>query len=311
MTISKTQETNDKRNGILSSHELNEVIRSYKNADAAGDTYERDRLFVIILDSNRKLIYKVMQSRYPSFIRAYGEDMMQFCATELFKILPNYDAEKGVFSTYFTPSIIHACQQFVNELNGYTAHYGAQIYKIKKYLAKAETLNWPTSAFDIADATKIPIHTVEKCLEILNAQEVLPFDPTSDAIVQARGFDRSPEEETIEREEKAVLMKSIDTLSPEVRRIIKLKYGFGCGGQTMTDTAIAEMTGMNKQTVRRVISNAQNQLHNILKKNALFSERTIYREIEELSKNVVFVPKVSEEDAIEADMFMQMNKTVF
>lgn len=140
MTISKTQETNDKRNGILSSHELNEVIRSYKNADAAGDTYERDRLFVIILDSNRKLIYKVMQSRYPSFIRAYGEDMMQFCATELFKILPNYDAEKGVFSTYFTPSIIHACQQFVNELNGYTAHYGAQIYKIKSILRKQKHL---------------------------------------------------------------------------------------------------------------------------------------------------------------------------
>lgn len=79
----------------------------------------------------------------------------------------------------------------------------------------------------------------------------------------------------------------------------------------MTDTAIAELTGMNKQTVRRVISNAQNQLHSMLRKNALFSERTIYREIEELSKNVVFVPKVSEEDAVEADMFMQMNKTVF
>lgn len=311
MIISKTQQTKDKKIDFLSSSELNEVIRSYKNADAAGDTYERDRLFVIILDSNRKLIYKVMQAKYPSFIKAYGEDMMQFCATELFKILPNYDAEKGVFSTYFTPSIVHACQQFVNELNGYTAHYGAQIYKIKKYLLKAETANLPTTAFDIADATKIPIHTVEKCLEILEAQKVLPFDPSSDTIVQARGFEKSPEEEMIEKEEKAILMRSIDTLSPEVKRIIKLKYGFGHGGKTMTDTAIAEITGMNKQTVRRVISNAQNQLHSMLKKNALFSERTIYREIEELSKNVVFVPKVSEEDAIEADLFMQMNKTVF
>lgn len=311
MKISRTKGNTDKKGDFLSGQELNEVIRQYKQADAEGDTYKRDQLFAVILESNSKLIYRVMHAKYPTFVKAYSEDMMQFCATELFTILPNYDPDKGVFSTYFTPSIVHACQQFINELNGYTVYYGTQIYKIKRYLAEADLLNLPVTPLDIADATKIPIHTVNKCMEILQAQDAVAFNPADEAIDKARGFDKSSEEEIIEREEKEAIMKSLDMLNPRARKILKLKYGFGRDGKTMTDIAIAKDLGISKQTVRRIISDAQLQLRGILKKSSLFTERTIRHEIEELSKNVVFIPRVTEEDTAEADMFMQMNETVF
>lgn len=300
-----------KNEKILSSAEINRVIEEYKRAAGNGNTEERDRLFAIIYESNLKLFYKIMQSRYPTYMAVYKEDMLQYCACEMFNILPTYDPEKAVFTTYLTPSVIHACQQCVDDINGLTAHYSVNIRKIKRYLEKAEMENLSETVYDISAATGVPVYTVEKCLEKIRNKQVSAVTDSGNIMDQTKSNEKSPEEMTIEKEEKDVLMRSLNTLDEESRNILLLKYGFARGGRTMTDTQIAEMLGVSKQTIRRITIRAQNRLRTILKKSSLFENRIISDEIGELSKNVVFIPVVSMEEKTEADMFMELNEDFF
>lgn len=292
---------------IMSADKQRELVRQYQAAVQQENIEERDRLFSIILEQNKRLIISIMQRRYPTYYIKHNDDMMQHIITALFIELPRYDAEKGAVTTWLTPIVVHACQTFANSINGYTDHYASKISKITKYLAEAEKKGLPTEPQDIKEATGIPLRTVIICLDMMKSQEMLSFD--TDTMEQARGLESSPEEETIAKEEKVLISRCLKKLSPQARKAIELKYGFK-GDGIQTDTKVAEQLGVSKQVARRILSNAQMQLQAILKHSGLFQDRVINREINELSKDIIFMPTIAKTDIDDAEMFMAMNHDV-
>lgn len=166
--------------------------------------------------------------------------------------------------------------------------------------------------YSLAEATKISLHTIMKCLDQMSFAEKVHIDSTPflaealDDEIETK--ENSPEALFIQKEEAEAISRAIGQLPVQTRKVILLKYGFETGEQ-VPDSKVAEIMQLNKNQVRRLLTSGQRALEASLKRERLFQSRIIRQEID--NQEIAFIPKTTKEEISDAKMFMEMNDVGF
>lgn len=299
--------SNVKKSDVLSTKEINELAVKFQNSV---DKEDRDILFEKIWLAVKKYTISVLKNKFPTYYANNFEEMLECAAIDIFLELPKYDIEKAAFITYINRIIIHSGQKFVNEMSNTSAYYGAAITKIKKAINAMEKAGEEINEHSIAEKTKLPITTVNTCLQQIQFCDTIHLETIpADFVSDINGINNSPEARALAKEESDSLRRAIDKALPEdTKRIVLLKYGFETG-EPVPDSKIADTLNISKVTVRRKINDAMRALKVNLKREQLFQNRIIRQEID--SQEINFIPKTESDEIEDAKLFMQMNESVF
>lgn len=198
------------------------LIDMYNN----GDEYDKQRAKEIVTIENERLVCKLIQKHASTYIGSHFEDLKQEGLMAICEHFTEYDPSKGKFSTFIAFYILHAITEYVATfVHGRTIHYHSYLKKLMAVQSRFAAEGRETySVVDVAKALGVGIEAARKLLEMqLNTNAIsIDGDGVMANVVSSKQL--SPYETVEKREISNALESALQTLTPEQRKIIEMKY---------------------------------------------------------------------------------------
>lgn len=275
----------------LTQEETDRYVNILKTSE---DPKERDMAGEKLFHSVHKYIIRFLAKNYPSYYikEEDREEMLSDCYECFCEIIRDYNSSKGKLITYMTPYLKHVVSDYINNnINNTTSYYGTQIRKITRCVKDFESNNESWDAVKISEKLHIPLHTVNKCLDMMNN---VPVHYSSHEFLEENisVFQDSPEDLNILASEKEALHKAIKSLNKDEQKIILLAFGFE--DKPYSIPKIAERIGKNIDQTKRIKNAAILKIRNAINNEGLFNNREIKKEIDRAYENITFTPRGNE-----------------
>lgn len=259
-----------------------------------GDESKRDYAGVMLFQSYYRYIVHLINRIAPSYYPQYHEDLISECTVCFFEKLAGYDPQKGYkLTTYLTPHLTHVVTEYINRLQNNSAYYNMQIRRIKACIDEIDEKGESYTAEVISNKTGISLSTVKKCFNMMDVAEI--YYSSNEFLEESISRTQSsPEEQMIIQLELENIHKALKILTPEEYEIVSLFYGFDQNGVRKSMTKISLEKKMPIKSVRRIKSKAINKLRNAIKKEGVFADEAIKREIDAANEAFTFIPRGDE-----------------
>jgi len=231
--------TEDKRGTQFPQTDAIRIMHMYRSGDPAQKNAAMAEMTTRLTNYIRSIIMK----SFPTYAGHYEEDMLSVGYIAVLEYMPKYDATVSLPSTFFHGPVMHALSAYVaKNFTGTTAHYNANIAKIKKSIARLEADGVTNPGpEDIACDTDIPIHTVEVCLDIIHCSS--PAPEYDESYMNGSESIPSPEDVAMKKQESQVLFDALMALkkeSPIQYEIVRQKHIMQKDSYSKSDDMIQE-----------------------------------------------------------------------
>jgi len=255
---------------VLPENELRDLIKAAQNNNIEA----RNK----IIKSNLRLVIYFAKR----FQHIKGEldflDLIQEGNMGLIKAIELFDLNRNFkFSTFAQHRIRYAIQRAIGDksrtvripvhVQGNMNKVGKTIFDLKKQLGRHPTLE------EIAEKAEINPEQVEKILlNCLYASISIDEDIRSDDSIRSRTLklrdfladdQKTPEEEAMDKERYGILAKALETLGPQEREIVELRFGLKDGNQLKLKE-IGERFGLCRERIRQIEAKTLRHLKNIM-----------------------------------------------
>lgn len=222
----------------------------------AVDSYNKGMRMVLdakseMTDLLEKLIYHIIQSRFPTF-KEHTRDMYQEGVIGILNSIDAYDPERGKPTTYFWRYILHEITEYINRtINKTTSHYASNIVRVKKAINKFDSEGRNYTIKDIAQETNISAETIAQTLKIMEYSKEKTYETTAALECEISQRIDSPETEYLKNEETQIIHKAVAALPEQQAKVIILRYGLA-SGEKMAFKIIADKLGIPIDQVKRM-----------------------------------------------------------
>lgn len=252
----------------FSERELFSIIKTSDDIElvnAAKMYLDGDRLVVDakeeMIRSLDMFIYWVINNNFKTFTN-YTHDLYQEGVLGILKAIDTYDATRAKATTFFHVYIIHEMNEFINHnVNKTTAHYAANIGKVKKAINVFEHENRDWTIKDIAQETGISAETILQTLKIIDMSNEVHYETTAYLEDKMPENHASPEEMAIRKENRHLVAEALNKLTEEERTVVVLKHGLD-GGEPLSYKNIFLTTGIPVDKIKRYYNKALRKLRN-------------------------------------------------
>lgn len=217
------------------------------------DEFTRQEAKRIIIKKYDALIASIVHKRYPTYLAAHKDDLIQEGRIAILKCMHHYSPEKCTPSTFLSKSIVGALYEYIAKtINSSSKHYCSMAIQVSKAIQELtqETGRDTFTDIEISVQANLPLRTVHNTMMSLNAGRSLSFDDETNGLESTMSSDLgNPEKELLANALKDTIDKALSDLSPEsVRVVIELT---GLNGQRRKDyTELAHI--LTKETGRNV-----------------------------------------------------------
>lgn len=264
----------------------------------SGVPYKVEAACELAVSSLDGLVRAMIREKYSRYSRRHFDDLLQQGRLGICKGLSSYDPTKGKPSTYFYFCILHEMQEWLNLMvNKTTSHYDGSVRKIKKVIEKYKARSESYTAIDLAIETELPLQTIERSLDIINASET-SFEGGFDSMAGLENIlmsdEKSPEQIFIEEENLRILDNAMHRcLDTQEIRVIELTYGIH-GVTPLTNKAISKEMNLPSDRIRRYLVSALCKLRHSKELRSIHSDmlRDTFVEINEED----VIPMISDAD---------------
>lgn len=206
-------------------------------------------------------IYWVISNNFKTFTN-YTHDLYQEGVLGILKAMDIYDANRSKATTFFHVYIIHEMNEFINRnVNKTTAHYAANITKVKKAINVFEHENRDWTIKDIAQETGISPETILQALKIIEMSNEVHYDTPAYLEDKLSENFASPEDTVIQTENKRMIAEALNKLTEDERKIVVLKHGLD-GGEPCSYKNIFLATGIPVDKIKKYYNQALRKLRN-------------------------------------------------
>jgi len=231
------------------------------------DPWAREQL----VRSNLRLVVNIAK-RYAGRGMSLG-DLIEEGNLGLIRAVDYFDPDRGTrFSTYAAWWIKQSIKRALLE-NTQPVHIPtymvALINQWRHTAAELESrLGRPVDVEEMAQVMGLPVRKakiIHQIVEILSsAGDAAGGDASEDdELLEATLVDRNtglPEDPLVEDEEKAKVLRLLDSLEPREAQVLRLHYGLG-GGRPMSLKEIAKKFGLTRERIRQIRRDALTKLY--------------------------------------------------
>lgn len=227
------------------------------------------------------------------------EDYMQTVFMVVAAELENYDETLSIFQ-YFQLRIKHELIIQVAASQSVTRYYNAQMTKIKRVCVDITKQGRIPTVSDIAYILpEIPFKTIQKCLDILDANRV--WYEYAQLVCAGEG---NPEGQFLEEEDSRIVREAIKrVLTEQEKEVICYTYGIGSYPE-LTKEKMANRLGISTDQIRKIKISAEKRLRKELEKSGFSDSAERHsRNTEKIraAGTIAFFPLTEESNVWEED----------
>ena len=137
-----------------------------------------------------------------------------------------FNPDIGTITTYFTPYLLHAMNNYIdNEINRSTPYYANIMKLIKEAVTHFKSQHIVPTTSDIAYYTGLSVKKVEDGLQRIQAINEAHYESEVDLDTMLKKSFDGPEEEILKQERTRTLEKALMELNQKDRVIIGMRFG--------------------------------------------------------------------------------------
>ena len=247
--------------------ELKAIKKDYDKGVADNNQDLKSKAIVKMMEILDAYVHELIKKNYASYEQKYGEELLQEAYLGIMEGLEKYNPEKGAPTTWFKIYIQHRMNAYLDsQVHHTTPHFVAATAQVQAVIDRKEAEGKPYTILDLHLESGVSIKTIQKCLNTKLANNSLPFESKSSITENLPSSMVTPEEAALRNEQHEMLINLITKLlTNEEKKCALYYYGF-ITGKPENPEAIAEVTGIQKQYVKRYINSALEKLKNPVKR---------------------------------------------
>lgn len=272
----------------LTSEEIAAVLKDYHS----GDKVKSDAAVVTIINSMSKYMHSVIHKKFGTYYKLpqHAEDLYMQAVLGCLKAIPGYSPEKGAMTTWFLRFILHELQDYVDtNINKTSTYYASMCKTVLRCINRFEDKGIAWDDRTIATESGLSLHTVKRTLEIIRNSNEMHYENFDALEKEMNETFLSPEEIYAINEEKKVIEEAVSCLTNEEKTIVTLTYGLGLPNPC-DNKEIERITGLPKETIRRIRGRADIKLRSKFKYHPMFQDRIIRKEISKGQEEIGLFP---------------------
>ncbi len=251
-------------------------------------------LFIKNMD---RFIVQYINQQYPTFVKRHFEDMTQVAKMGIIIGLETYNPEIAKPTTYFVLYIKHEVSLYINQfVNGLSAYYANEKYKVKKAINRLETENREVNDMNIAEKTGLTTENVKQLRSMIASSTPVEF---SEVYMNKEDTCDTPEQAVIKKEQEETIYNAIKKCLTEVeQQIISMHYGLDVGifegdlssyPEKKAFRDISQTLDLPYDKVRKYHASALRKLHGMLSKSNVVTELSQAEKILD-KENIPIIP---------------------
>lgn len=267
---------------IMELYRSDDEFLSYKAKEHAVQNYDQ-------------YIYSIVHKCYSTYADKYMEELYQCGVIGVLNALKGYDIEKGKFTTYSKPFIIHEMREQLNfHHNDTTVHYNNIQKKIHEAIILLEERGDDVTISKLATITELRPEIIKREMEYMERTRFLYLDSESE-VEQIHEYFDGPEELSIQRESSKVLYTVLASLPKDMRDIVIKKFIYD-----LKNEEIAEEYGLTPGKVKTIFQRGIKQIKEDPRIKHAFSDRISIAE-REMLKFSIFIEESNKDDTESID----------
>lgn len=182
----------------------------------------------LVVENYERYVYSVIHKLYSSYIDRHGDDLYQCGVIGLLKAMEGYNEEKGAFTTYSKPFIMHEITVQLNFFhNDTTVHYNNIQKKITAAIDRLKEEGMEPTIQRISIITELRPEIIEREMDCMASSHLFYLDAdedNKDSHDRVCEYEKTPEALCLERERTECLMRAIEQLPDTVRKVVLLRH---------------------------------------------------------------------------------------
>lgn len=250
-----------KKNKTVNFNRFKEIMKMYYDGD-------KQKASELALKEMQYYIVSIIKTQFSTYSRAHFQDLLQEGYIGVLQGLELYDINKGMPTTFFRFYIVHNMSEYITKyVNESTAHYQKNNQQIRDLQRKYEEQHKTLTDADISIELGMNIETI-KATRKIDGKTLSHIESTDSDFFSMQQEERSPEEMFFETENRKILAKKINTLSPIERTVIKMTF---CDQKSQKEIMLE--TGLKADEVRKSRERGLKQLRMKLRNDYTIKER--------------------------------------
>lgn len=211
---------------------LESRVKTIVAAYNSGDKGLREWSMIQMMELTQGFIGHMIKKHFSAFMAEHYQDLYNEGVLAVMESMGGLDLEKGTITTYFTPRILHAMSNYINnETNKSTAYYSNIMNKIKNAIKYFEERQIHPTISDLSLHTGLSIKKIEDGMRRINAVDELHYNTEAELDAVMQTGTGSPEEKYLENERMGILAEALCVLCEQDREIISWRFGFKDGAE--------------------------------------------------------------------------------
>ena len=252
------------------------IVKDYQEGLKTGDKEKMKEASTKVFEAMDPFIISVAYRFYPTYMKKYGDDIIQEGRAGLLDSMRTYDPLLSRPTNWFFNEIIHKMRDYIDEaIHHTTPYYQTRIRKIEKTIQYLKKEGRAVNKDTIQIETKYSRKTIDECYEIAkrNVDSISLNAPMMDGITTYGEVIASsvpqPDEIVLEQLKNESIRKEMLKNLPEEDVKIYAKYmGFdNPDGKPVSATRMENTYGVRKQEVSEVAHRSEETMRRVLGKD--------------------------------------------